>query len=56
MQNFGKKLYILARKALLHDTKTLEYILVKAPLRVLYNKIHHSGWGRVANTARGEAE
>ena len=32
------------------------YILVKAPLRVLYDKIQHEGWGRVANTARGEAE
>ena len=31
-----------------------QYILVKAPLRVLYNKIQHEGWGRVANTARGE--
>ena len=31
-------------------------ILVKAPLRVLYDKIQHEGWGRVANTARGEAE
>ena len=33
-----------------------QYILVKAPLRVLYDKIQHEGWGRVANTARGEAE
>ena len=33
-----------------------KYILVKAPLRVLYDKIQHEGWGRVANTARGEAE
>ena len=32
------------------------FILVKAPLRVLYDKIQHEGWGRVANTARGEAE
>ena len=32
------------------------YILVKAPLRVLYDKIQHEGWGWVANTARGEAE
>ena len=32
------------------------YILVKAPLRVLYDKIQHEEWGRVANTARGEAE
>ena len=31
-------------------------ILVKAPLRVLYDKIQPEGWGRVANTARGEAE
>ena len=31
-------------------------ILVKAPLRVLYDKIQHEGWGRVANAARGEAE
>ena len=29
-------------------------MLVKAPLRVLYDKIQHEGWGRVANTARGE--
>ena len=29
------------------------YILVKA---VLYDKIQHEGWGRVANTAQGEAE
>ena len=34
----------------------LQLILVKAPLRVLYDKIQHEGWGRVANTARGEAE
>ena len=33
-----------------------KYILVKAPLRVLYDKIQHEGWGRVANTAQGEAE
>ena len=25
-------------------------------LQVLYDKIQHEGWGRVANTARGEAE
>ena len=31
-------------------------MLVKAPLQVLYDKIQHEGWGRVANTARGEAE
>ena len=30
--------------------------IVKAPLRVLYDKIQHEGWGLVANTARGEAE
>ena len=31
-------------------------MLVKAPLRVLYDKIQHDEWGQVANTARGEAE
>ena len=30
-------------------------ILVKAPLRVLYNKIQHERWGQVANTALGFA-
>ena len=34
----------------------VQYILVKAPLRVLYEKIQHEGWGRVANTARGKHE
>ena len=29
-------------------------MLDKAPLKVLYEKIQHEGWGRVANTARGE--
>ena len=32
------------------------YMLVKAPLRTLYDKIQHEGWGQVANTAQGEAE
>ena len=32
------------------------YILVKAPLRVLCNKIQHEGWGRVENAAQGKAE
>ena len=26
----------------------VQYILVKAPLRVLYDKIQHKGWGRMA--------
>ena len=29
---------------------------MKAPLRVLYDKIQHEGWGQVANTAQGKAE
>ena len=32
------------------------YILGKAPLQVLYDKIQHKGWNPVANTAWGEAE
>ena len=36
--------------------RAVHYILVKAPLRVLYDKIQHEGWSRVANTARGKAE
>ena len=31
----------------------IKLILVKVPLRVLYDKIQHEGWGQVANTARG---
>ena len=33
-----------------------QQILVKAPLRVLYNKIQHEAWGQVANTAWGKAK
>ena len=34
----------------------IQYILVKAPLQVFYDKIHYKGWDPVANTVRGEAE
>ena len=38
------------------NNKDIHYILVKAPLQVLYDKIQHKGWGQVANTAQGEVQ
>ena len=30
------------------------YMLVKASIQVLYDKVQHLGWGQVANTALGK--
>ena len=53
---------IIYYKSFVTKSKTIisqnlsQLILVEALLRVLYDKIQHERWGRVANTARGEAE